>query len=88
MSRAGLSGRLRGAVALAAILAAAAVGAAGPLPRLGVDAGSTTVSGVSSGGYMAVQFHVAHSSVVAGVGALAAGPYYCARGSLWAASYD
>ena len=34
---------------------------------------------------MAVQLHVAHSSRVSGVGALAAGPYYCAQGSLWTA---
>jgi hypothetical protein len=29
---------------------------------------------------------VAHSSRVRGVGAIAAGPYYCARGSLWTAT--
>ena len=34
---------------------------------------------------MAVQMHIAHSSRVKGVGALAAGPYYCAQGSLWTA---
>ena len=34
---------------------------------------------------MAVQMHFAHSRRVAGVAALAAGPYYCARGSLWTA---
>ncbi len=34
---------------------------------------------------MAVQVQVAHSSRVPGVGALAAGPYFCARGSLWIA---
>ena len=32
---------------------------------------------------MAVQLHVAHSALVKGVGAIAAGPYYCAQGSLW-----
>ncbi len=31
---------------------------------------------------MAVQFHVAYSSLVIGAGALAGGPYYCAQGSL------
>ena len=31
---------------------------------------------------MAVQFHVAHSALVSGVGVLAAGPYYCAQNSL------
>jgi len=63
----------------------AATLAAEPLPRLGADASAFTVSGVSSGGYMAVQLHVAHSSRVKGVAALAAGPYYCAQGSLWGA---
>lgn len=59
--------------------------AAEPLPGYGADVSAFTVSGVSSGGYMAVQMHVAHSSRVTGVGALAAGPYYCAQGSLWTA---
>ena len=57
-----------------------------PLPALGADARNVTVSGVSSGGYMAVQLHVAHSATVAGAGVLAGGPYYCAQGSLWSAS--
>jgi poly(3-hydroxybutyrate) depolymerase len=39
----------------------------------------TSVSGISSGAYMAVQFAVAESSLVQGVGALAGGPYYCAQ---------
>ena len=34
---------------------------------------------------MAVQMHVAHSGRVKGAGAIAAGPYYCAQGSLWTA---
>jgi len=58
--------------------------AAEPLPPLDAEK-TVTVSGVSSGGYMAVQFHVAHSARVKGVGAIAAGPYYCAQGSLWTA---
>jgi len=62
--------------------------AADRLPTYGADVSAFTVSGVSSGGYMAVQMHVAHSSRVAGVGALAAGPYYCAQGGLWTASYN
>jgi hypothetical protein len=65
-------------------LSSAAV-AADRLAGYGADTSTFTVSGVSSGGYMAVQMHVAHSSRVAGVGALAAGPYYCAQGSLWTA---
>ena len=59
--------------------------AADPLPALGTVRDETTVSGVSSGGYMAVQYHVAHSTSVAGVGVLAAGPYDCAEGSIWRA---
>lgn len=34
---------------------------------------------------MAVQMHVSHSARIKGAAALAAGPYYCAQGSLWAA---
>jgi hypothetical protein len=36
---------------------------------------------------MAVQMQVAHSSRIIGVGALAAGPYYCAQGSVWTAQF-
>ncbi|MFC6755342.1 hypothetical protein, partial [Halorubrum tibetense] len=41
-----------------------------------------TVSGISSGGYMATQFHVAHSTLVAGAAIVAAGPWYCAQNDL------
>lgn len=56
---------------------------AGELPALGADTRALTVSGISSGGYMAVQFHVAHSQNVSGAGVLAGGPYDCASGSTW-----
>lgn len=59
--------------------------AAPPLPALGVDMAELTVSGISSGGYMAVQFQVAHSKLVRGAGVLAGGPYECAQGSTWRA---
>ena len=72
------------AAELLLLLSSAAL-AADRLPAYGAAAASFTVSGLSSGGYMAVQMHVAHSSRVQGVGALAAGPYYCAQGSLWTA---
>lgn len=39
-----------------------------------------TVSGISSGAYMAQQFHTAFSKDVSGVGIVAGGPYYCAGG--------
>ena len=47
-----------------------------------------TVSGVSSGAYMAVQMHVAHSAMVTGAGVIAGGPYYCAQGSVFTAFYN
>lgn len=50
------------------------------LPALNVDIAETSVSGISSGAFMSVQFQVAHSSIVKGVGVIAGGPYYCAQG--------
>src|SRR5882672_8240880 len=73
---------------LAAILCAQGAVAAEPLAAQHADVKAFTVSGLSSGGFMAIQFQVAHSSRVKGVAALAAGPYYCAQGSLWAAYYN
>ena len=57
-------------------------GATIALPRFHVDLGQTSVSGLSSGGFMAVQFGVAYSSIVKGVGVIASGPYYCAQGDV------
>jgi poly(3-hydroxybutyrate) depolymerase len=48
-----------------------------PLPAYGVDIHQTSVSGVSSGGAMAVQMHVAHSSIMRGVGVIAGVAYGC-----------
>lgn len=44
---------------------------------LGLDRGAITVSGLSSGGFFAHQFHVAFSSLVNGAGIVAGGPYGC-----------
>jgi hypothetical protein len=41
-----------------------------------------TVSGISSGAYMAQQFLTAFSSQVNGVGIVAGGPYFCAKGKI------
>lgn len=49
------------------------------LEALAIDPAGITISGVSSGGFMALQFAVAHSSIVRGVGVIAGGPYFCAR---------
>jgi poly(3-hydroxybutyrate) depolymerase len=48
--------------------------------RLDLDPETVTVSGLSSGGWMAHQLHVVHSASIAGAGILAAGPYQCAGG--------
>lgn len=79
LSRAGL---LLGVLLATAFLAyaAAKAGAAERLPSYSLDSGQSSVSGLSSGGYMAGQFAVAFSSTIAGAGIVAAGPYYCAQG--------
>lgn len=67
-------------------LAAAAVAASATLPARAADSlpalqaspDRTSVSGLSSGAFMAVQYGVAFSSQVAGIGVIAGGPYNCA----------
>jgi len=44
--------------------------------------GQVSVSGLSSGAYAAVQYHVIYSSQLQGVGVIAGGPYWCANGNL------
>ena len=39
----------------------------------------SSISGISSGGFMAVQFATAWSSIIKGVGVVAGGPYFCAQ---------
>jgi len=46
-----------------------------------VDLNLTTVSGLSSGGFFAVQMAVSFSSSIIGSGIFAGGPYHCAQGS-------
>jgi len=50
------------------------------LPALKAD--QLSVSGLSSGGFMAVQFDVAYSASIVGAGIIAGGPYNCSRGSV------
>jgi poly(3-hydroxybutyrate) depolymerase len=52
------------------------------IPALGATGANLTVSGVSSGAAMAIQLHVAHSSLVSGVGAIAGVPYWCSMGNV------
>ncbi|MFQ6022600.1 MAG: hypothetical protein ACE5NW_07760 [Acidiferrobacterales bacterium] len=75
-------------VLLAALVLTLSINAlASAAPKLrayNVDLGQSSVSGLSSGGFMAVQFHVAFSSIVVGAGVVAGGPYYCTQGSWFA----
>src|SRR3981189_2175199 len=49
----------------------------------------SSVSGISSGAFMAVQFGTAWSSVIKGVGVVAGGPYWCAKADAvaWSLGY-
>lgn len=76
------AGSLTRAVALVLMALALSIGtsrADEPLPALGANLAETSVSGVSSGAYMAGQFQVAHSKLVVGAGLVAGGPYGCAE---------
>jgi len=87
------------ALAVGAVILAALVFAA-PAPggevrslsdlksRVHIDRGSISVSGVSSGAYMAQQFHVIYSSRIMGAGLIAGGPYNCAGGSYFPSLFD
>ena len=67
---------------LAAAVAGCAAAPAEPLPALAIDADRVAVAGVSSGAYMATQFHFIQSSRLRGAALVAGGPYGCAGGSL------
>ncbi|MCC5879332.1 MAG: polyhydroxybutyrate depolymerase [Idiomarina sp.] len=49
---------------------------------LNIDPFAVTLSGISSGAYMAQQLHIAHSERVRGVALIGTGPYDCAQGNL------
>lgn len=53
--------------------------------KVTLDTSSVTLSGLSSGAYMATQFHLSHPDLVSGVGLIAGGPYGCARNSIMTA---
>ena len=50
------------------------------LPPMGADLSTLTISGFSSGAYMAMQLHIVHSAIVKGVALHEGGPY----GMSWA----
>ncbi len=55
---------------------------AASIPHVTLDLSGTSVSGISSGGFMAVQFQLAFSSMMKGAAIFAAGPYMCSKGSV------
>ncbi|HJV70683.1 PHB depolymerase family esterase [Ideonella sp.] len=55
------------------------------LPALNIDKSQVTVSGLSSGGFMANQLGYAYASTFKGVGVFAGGPYMCAGHSNYTA---
>ncbi len=50
------------------------------LPRLHIKKNEITISGVSSGAFMATQFAIAHSQLIKGFASIAGGIYWCAQG--------
>ncbi|MES2951251.1 MAG: hypothetical protein V4858_22180, partial [Pseudomonadota bacterium] len=72
------SGRSWTGCALALLLASGLAQAADDLPALNAMALRTSVSGLSSGAFMSVQYGTAYSASVMGVGVVAGGPYNCA----------
>lgn len=67
---------------LSALVFAKSSMASATLPALKLNLDQTTVSGLSSGGYMAAQFQLAHANWVKGAAIVAAGPVYCAQNNL------
>jgi hypothetical protein len=70
---------LLAAALVAAVLGAHLARAAEALPQLGADINATSVSGLSSGAYMAGQIELAHSKQIVGAGIVAGGPFACAE---------
>ena len=71
--------------ALGALLGAALLSpnpaTADALPKIGAALSQTSVSGLSSGAFMAGQLEIAHSEDIVGAGIVAGGPYACAETS-------
>jgi poly(3-hydroxybutyrate) depolymerase len=63
---------------LFALFALFALASAQNLKQYNINTSAITVSGVSSGGAMAIQVHVSYSSVFSGIGIFAGPPWFCA----------
>lgn len=67
---------------IAALIVVATTGASAEpvgLRAYNAPIGESSISGISSGAFMAVQFGMAWSSIIKGVGVVAGGPYWCAK---------
>lgn len=73
-------------IVLISLITSIANAAIQDLPELNADITHTTVSGISSGAYMAVQMHFAYSQFIKGAGVFAGGPYLCALGDFYRAT--
>ncbi|HYD59494.1 MAG TPA: PHB depolymerase family esterase [Noviherbaspirillum sp.] len=70
-----------------AFLSSAAFAAIVTLPKYNVSVSTVSVSGISSGGYMAAQMHFAYSKTIKkGAGVVAGGPVYCSQGNVMTAT--
>ncbi len=63
------------------ILSSVSSSAAPTLESYNINTDEISISGLSAGGFMAVQMHVAYSSTFMGVGSVAGGVYHCAEGT-------
>jgi hypothetical protein len=70
---------VRALLSLFSVLFALTGSAAEKLPGLDIDLKQTSVSGLSSGAFMASQFYMVHSDIMIGAGIVAGGPYLCAQ---------
>jgi poly(3-hydroxybutyrate) depolymerase len=71
---------LRLAIAIVGGALSLASSAEPPLPALNIDVTQTSISGISSGGFMTVQFQLAHSSII-----VAGGPFNCSKADVFRA---
>jgi hypothetical protein len=77
-----ISSALAAAAAAMSLAFGATAAHAVALGSYNADPATLTVSGISSGGYAAVQFQVAYSSKFHGAAIFAGGPYYCAQNNV------
>jgi poly(3-hydroxybutyrate) depolymerase len=64
------------------VLAVQRFAAAASLPTLNIDKNNIGVAGISAGGAMAQQFHVAQSATIKHMASIAGPPYWCAQDSI------